>query len=127
MSNTLQAVTPSQAASGDEELGRRVRERREALHLSQGGLGSLMRPQRSQGWVSNVETGARNAVGGGLRELARVLDTTVAWLLGEPPVPGPERAEEWASLSPARRESIYRMIGHYLAEEVRRSEEEPPA
>lgn len=125
----LRAVSPPQADTGDAELGRRVRERREALHLSQAGLGSLMRPQRSQGWVSNVETGARGTDLAGLRDLATALDTTVAELLGEPTLPRPV-TEQWAMLSPTDQERFSEALT-FLMEKFGTAnepeEEEPPA
>lgn len=99
--------------------------------MSQDGIGSLMRPQRSQSWVSSIENAQRFTDAATLRELARVLDTTVADLLGEPPLPG--YREEWAMLSASERERFNRALGYLLtefgatADEAGEPEEERPA
>ena len=119
----LAAVSPPQA-TGDEEIGRRVRERRDELNMSQAGLAK--RAGKSQSWISALERGSTSTDIDGLRALARALDVTVAWLLGEPPLPG--YSDEWALLSPTSRERFNRALG-YLLETFGQPEEqeEPPA
>lgn len=86
-----------------------------------------MRPQRSQGWVSNVETGARGTDLSGLRDLAAALNTTVAALMGEPDVLAPEQAERWALLSPTDRERFTEALTFLMQKFGQDEEEEPPA
>lgn len=90
-------------ATGDREIGQRVRARRDELRLNQAGLARMA--GKSQTWLSGIERGGRGTDIAGLRELAKALGVTVAWLLGEPMLPRPV-SEQWALLSPDDQERM---------------------
>lgn len=68
---------------GAIERGQRIRERRDALGLSARGAAGLMDPPMSQGWWADLEIGRGSANPHQLTEVARVLRTSVSYLLLE--------------------------------------------
>ena len=69
--------------TGDPIVAERLRARMEALGLSARQVGELCEPPLDQRTISTYITGRRDASTRTKRELARVLHTTVAYLVGE--------------------------------------------
>jgi transcriptional regulator with XRE-family HTH domain len=59
-------------------LGRAIKQRREALGLSQEGLGH--RAEIHPTWISHLESGRNNPAWGSVRRIAAALDLTVSEL-----------------------------------------------
>lgn len=79
----LMGMATNQSPSGDPKIAERVFALRREMRLSQAGLGTLLNPAKAQTWVSEVEHAKITPPVDMLRELARVLDTSVSYLVGE--------------------------------------------
>ena len=71
--------------------GNRVRQRRTEMHLSQADLGERIGTDQNR--ISRYERGESDATGETLAALAKILETSVDWLLGltDDPTPAIER------------------------------------
>lgn len=71
-----------------QEVGRRIRQAREALGLSQADLSSRLTPPRTRAAVSDIERGQTKLDVEDLSELARLLDKDLAYFYDVQPEPG---------------------------------------
>jgi transcriptional regulator with XRE-family HTH domain len=71
-----------------EVVGRRIKEAREALGLSQAALGRLLMPPRTHAAVSDIERGKTRLDVEDLAQLAAILNRDLSYFYGEPPAPG---------------------------------------
>ena len=70
-----------------EEIGRRIREAREELRLSQSDLGRKMSRQRSYAAISDIERGKSSIPADELVEVARILGKDITFFIGGRPAP----------------------------------------
>lgn len=74
--------------STNADVGRRVRQAREELGLSQGALGRLMSPSRTHAAVSDIERGKTHLDVEDLSALAALLQKELAYFYEEGSAPG---------------------------------------
>ncbi len=77
----------NQTVITNEELGRRVRQARDELGLSQAALGRLLSPPRTHAAVSDIERGKTHLDVEDLSLLATLLKKDLAYFYEEKPVP----------------------------------------
>jgi transcriptional regulator with XRE-family HTH domain len=70
-----------------EEVGRRIRQAREQLRMSQGEFGRLLSPPRTHAAVSDMERGKTKLDVEELSTLARLLDKPLEYFIEERPAP----------------------------------------
>lgn len=66
-----------------EELGKRIREAREGLGMSQQQLGQLLNPPRSHAAVSDMERGVTRVGATDIAQLARIFNRGTSFFYGE--------------------------------------------
>lgn len=75
------------------EIGRRIREAREAARLSQQDLGRRLSPARSHAAISDMERGVTRPSAQDIAQLAEILGVNVLFFYGESgPPQAPQRA-----------------------------------
>ena len=91
-----------------KEIGKRIRSRREYLHLSQEALSELAGVSRVT--ISNWERGERSINAAELPALAEALKVPLAYFYGEEEIEGPLISSYYSGLSPARRATADEII-----------------
>ena len=66
-----------------EELGKKIREAREAAGLSQQQLGSMLNPKRSHAAVSDMERGVTRVGATDIAQIGRLLNRETSYFYGE--------------------------------------------
>ncbi len=106
---------PGELVADDRLVGRRLREARETLGLTQGDVADALGVPRTS--MVAMEAGRRKATGLELRRLARVYRRPIEWLLGEdaPTVSADDALfHATAELSPEDKEQVLR-FAQFLA------------
>lgn len=91
-----------------KEIGRRIKSRREYLHLSQTALSELAGVSRVT--ISNWERGERSINASELPALASALKVPLAYFYGDEESEGPLINSYYSGLSPARRATADEII-----------------
>ena len=84
------------------EIGKRIREKREAIGMTQEELASKL-GYKNKSSIAKIETGANDIIQSKVVEFANVLDTTVAYLMG------------WDNPTPSRKGVIVNVLGRVAA------------
>lgn len=79
------------------EIGKRIREKREAIGMTQEELASKL-GYKNKSSIAKIETGANDIIQSKVVEFANVLDTTVAYLMG------------WDNLTPSRKGVVVNVL-----------------
>lgn len=84
------------------EIGKRIREKREAIGMTQEELASKL-GYKNKSSIAKIETGANDIIQSKVVEFANVLDTTVAYLMG------------WDNPTPSRKGVVVNVLGRVAA------------
>ena len=84
------------------EIGKRIREKREAIGMTQEELASKL-GYKNKSSIAKIETGANDIIQSKVVEFANVLDTTVAYLMG------------WDNPTPSRKGVVINVLGRVAA------------
>lgn len=84
------------------EIGKRIREKREAIGMTQEELASKL-GYKNKSSIAKIETGANDIIQSKVVEFANVLDTTVAYLMG------------WDNPTPSRKGVVVNVLGRIAA------------
>ena len=84
------------------EIGKRIREKREAIGMTQEELASKL-GYKNKSSIAKIETGANDILQSKVVEFANVLDTTVAYLMG------------WDNPTPSRKGVVVNVLGRVAA------------
>lgn len=84
------------------EIGKRIREKREAIGMTQEELASKL-GYKNKSSIAKIETGANDIIQSKVVEFANVLDTTVAYLMG------------WDNPAPSRKGVVVNVLGRVAA------------
>ena len=84
------------------EIGKRIREKREAIGMTQEELASKL-GYKNKSSIAKIETGANDIIQNKVVEFANVLDTTVAYLMG------------WDNPTPSRKGVVVNVLGRVAA------------
>lgn len=85
------------------EIGKRIREKREAIGMTQEELASKL-GYKNKSSIAKIETGANDIIQSKVVEFANVLDTTVAYLMG------------WDNPTPSRKGVVVNVLGRVAAD-----------
>lgn len=84
------------------EIGKRIREKREAIGMTQEELASKL-GYKNKSSIAKIETGTNDIIQSKVVEFANVLDTTVAYLMG------------WDNPTPSRKGVVVNVLGRVAA------------
>lgn len=84
------------------EIGKRIREKREAIGMTQEELASKL-GYKNKSSIAKIETGANDIIQSKVVEFANILGTTVAYLMG------------WDEPTPSRKGVIINVLGRVAA------------